>query len=79
LISFLAAIPNPDEATGREKVQRLRNLLMVSMMALQALRTIEVHRANAEDLTERGEHLVLLVRGRRATGSPTCGRTWPDG
>jgi hypothetical protein len=32
-------------------VQRLRNLLMVSMMALQALRTIEVHRANAEDLT----------------------------
>jgi integrase len=64
LDKFLAAIPNPDEATGREKVQRLRNLLMVSMMALQALRTIEVHRANAEDLTERGEHLVLLVRGK---------------
>jgi site-specific recombinase XerD len=64
LDKLLAAIPDPDQATGREKVQRLRNLLMVSMMALQPLRTIEVHRANAEDLTERGENLVLLVRGK---------------
>jgi integrase len=37
---------------------------MVSMMALQALRTIEVHRANVEDLTDKGENLVLLVRGK---------------
>jgi len=37
---------------------------MVSMMALQALRTIEVHRANVEDLNEKGENLVLLVRGK---------------
>jgi integrase len=28
------------------------------------LRTIEVQRANVEDLTEKGEHLVLLVRGK---------------
>ena len=27
-------------------------------------RTVEVHRANVEDLTEKGEHLVLLVRGK---------------
>ena len=33
------------------------------MMALQGLRTIEVHRANVADLTEKGENLVLLVRG----------------
>ena len=46
------------------QVKRLRNLLMLSMMALQALRTIEVHRANVEDLTERGEILTLLVRGK---------------
>ena len=65
LDKFLAAIPDPDQATGREKVKRLRNLLMVSMMALQALRTIEVHRAKAEDLTERGENVVLLVRGKK--------------
>jgi integrase/recombinase XerD len=64
LADFLAAIPNPDEATGAEKVKRLRNLLMVTMMALQGLRTIEVHRANVEDLTEKGESVTLLVRGK---------------
>ena len=37
---------------------------MISMMALQGLRTIEVHRASVEDLTEKGEHLALLVRGK---------------
>ena len=55
---------DPDQASGPEKVRRLRNLLMVSMMALQGLRTVEVHRANLEDLLEKGEHLTLLVRGK---------------
>jgi len=61
---LLAAIPNPDDADGREKVCRLRNLLMVAMMALQALRTIEVHRASVEDLTEKDGSWTLLVRGK---------------
>jgi len=65
LAKLIAGIPDPDQVTGRHQVQRLRNLLMVSMMALQGLRTIEVHRANVEDLTEKGENLVLLVRGKR--------------
>jgi site-specific recombinase XerD len=64
LARLFDAIPDLDQATGREKVKRLRNLLMVLMMALQGLRTIEVHRANVEDLTEKGENLVLLVRGK---------------
>ena len=64
LAKLLAAIPDPDQASGVQKVRHLRNLLMVTMMALQGLRTIEVHRANVEDLTDRGEHLVLLVRGK---------------
>jgi site-specific recombinase XerD len=64
LAKLFAAIPDPERARGPEKVRRLRNLLMVSMMALQALRTIEVHRANLEDLLEKGEHLTLLVRGK---------------
>ena len=64
LAKLFAAIPNPDEARGPEKVRRLRNLLMVSMMALQALRTVEVHRANIEDLPEKGDSLTLLVRGK---------------
>ena len=45
LAEFLTAIPDPDKATGREKIKRLRDLLMVSPMSLQALRTIAVHRA----------------------------------
>jgi site-specific recombinase XerD len=64
LARLFAAIPDPEQASGNEKVRRLRNLLMVGMMALQALRTIEVHRANIEDLLEKGEHLTLIVRGK---------------
>ncbi len=64
LAKLFAAIPSPDKAIGFEKVRRLRNLLMVSMMALQALRTVEVHRANLEDVLEKGENLTLLVRGK---------------
>jgi site-specific recombinase XerD len=64
LARLLATVPDPEQATGREKLQRLRNHLMLTFMALHALRTIEVHRASVEDLTERGPHLALLVRGK---------------
>ncbi len=64
LARFFAVIPNPDEATGEDQVRRLRSLLVITMMALQGLRTIEVHRASVEDLTEKGDHLALLVRGK---------------
>jgi len=64
LVRLFDAIPDPEEAVGREKVRRMRDLLMISMMALQALRTAEVHRSNVEDLLEKDEHLTLLVRGK---------------
>lgn len=64
LDNLLASVPNPEEASGPEKVKRLRNLLSLMMMALHGLRTVEVHRANVEDLLERGEHTALLVRGK---------------
>lgn len=64
LAKLLSVIPDPEQTTGREKVRRLRNLLMIRMMALQGVRTVEVQRANVEDLTEKGENLVLLVRGK---------------
>ncbi len=64
LATLLAAVPDPDQATGPERVRRLRDLLMIGMMALQGLRTIEVARASVEDLTEKGGHLTLLVRGK---------------
>jgi len=64
LENLLAAVPNPEDACGPEKVKRVRNLLILIMMALHGLRTVEVHRANVEDLLERGEHTALLVRGK---------------
>jgi len=64
LDKFLSVIPDPNQATGWEKVRRLRNLLMIDMMALHGLRTIEVQRANVEDLTDKGGNLALLARGK---------------
>ena len=64
LARLLAAVPGPDEATGVEQIKRLRDRLMLSLMALHGLRTVEVHRASLEDLTERGGSTALLVRGK---------------
>ncbi|MGQ9636032.1 MAG: tyrosine-type recombinase/integrase [Bryobacteraceae bacterium] len=61
---LLAAVEDPETASGREKLKRLRSHLMLALMALHGLRTVEVHRASVEDLTERGPHLALLVRGK---------------
>jgi len=64
LDKFLSVVPDPNQATGGEKVRRLRNFLMLDMMALHGLRTIEVRRANVEDLTDKGGNLALLARGK---------------
>jgi site-specific recombinase XerD len=64
LASLLAQVPDPDQATGRARIKRLRDRLLLELMALHGLRTVEVHRASLEDLTERGPHLALLVRGK---------------
>jgi hypothetical protein len=72
---FLPVVPDPNQATGREKVRRLRNLLMIDMMALDGLRTIEVQRANVEDLTLRARISSSRHAARSATGWCICGRT----
>jgi len=64
LARLLAAVPDPAEASGRQQLKRLRDQLMLSLMALHGLRTVELHRASLEDLSERGPHLALLVRGK---------------
>jgi site-specific recombinase XerD len=64
LARLLAAVPSPEQATGVQRIKCLRDRLMLSFMALHGLRTIEVHRASVEDLTERGGHAALLVRGK---------------
>ncbi|MGC8794897.1 MAG: tyrosine-type recombinase/integrase, partial [Bryobacteraceae bacterium] len=61
---LLAQVPDPDQASGRERAKRLRNRVMLELMALHGLRTVEVHRANVEDLSERGGHTALPVRGK---------------
>lgn len=45
-------------------IKGLRDRALVGLLALQGLRTVEVQRANVEDLQERGEAVVLLVRGK---------------
>ena len=37
---------------------------LLSLLSLQVLRTVEIARANADDLQQRGEHQALLVRGK---------------
>jgi integrase len=64
LAKLLSVVPDPNQTTGREKVRRLRNLVMIGMMALYGLRTIEVQRANVEDLADKGENFALLARGK---------------
>jgi site-specific recombinase XerD len=64
LTKFLAVLPNPEKATGPKKVHELRDLLMIDMMVLHGLRTIEVQRANTEDLVDKGANFALVVRGK---------------
>jgi len=47
---------------GGEKERRDRALL--ALLALHGLRTVEIERANVDDVERRGEHTLLLVRGK---------------
>jgi len=64
LAGFLSVLPDPGKAAGREKIRELRDRLMIGMMALHGLRTIEVQRANVEDLDDKGGTFALVVRGK---------------
>ena len=46
LARLFSVIPDPNQAAGKERVRRLRNRLLVELMALHGLRTIEVYRAS---------------------------------
>ena len=64
LTRLLSALPDAEQAEGEERIRRLRNRLLVELMALHGLRTIEVYRASVEDLTDKGANLSLLLRGK---------------
>jgi integrase/recombinase XerD len=57
LLRLLAAVPRTDT------VPALRDRALLALLALQGLRTVEITRANVEDLYS-GEPVVLRVRGK---------------
>jgi site-specific recombinase XerD len=46
------------------KEKNLRDRAMLALLGLQGLRTIEIERANVDDLQQRGEATALLVHGK---------------
>lgn len=57
---FLAAIPKDGS------IKSLRDRALLSIMALQGPRTVELHRANMGNLVRCGEHWGLRVEGKRS-------------
>src|SRR5207249_60949 len=47
-----------------EKLKHLRDRALLGLLGLQALRTIELMRANVDDLQRRGDDWALLVHGK---------------
>ncbi len=58
LLVLLRALPSG----ASEKARRDRALL--GLLALYGLRTVEINRANVDDVAQRGEATVLIVRGK---------------
>jgi integrase len=79
LARLLAAVPDAEQASGREKLKRLRNRPLLEMMALHALRTIEVHRASVEASPRAATTRRCWSGAGPATGWFTCGQTRPSG
>lgn len=53
-------LEQPDRSTAQGK----RDFAIISLMAYTAARTIEIHRADLEDLRTEGDRLVLYVQGK---------------
>lgn len=52
------------ESIDRGSLRGLRDYAMLALMVTGGLRTIEVSRANIEDLRTAGDHVVLYVQGK---------------
>ncbi len=52
-------------ATKSEPLRRLRDRLIICLMAIQGCRVVEIHRANVGDL-RRGEHWDLWIEGKNS-------------
>jgi site-specific recombinase XerD len=52
-------------AVPKEQAEKaLRDRALLALFGLQGLRTVEIERANADDLQQRGDGMALLVRGK---------------
>lgn len=64
LALLLRAIPRRVDKLGQPLVQDLRDKALLALLSLQVLRTVEIARANVDDLQRRDEQWTLLVRGK---------------
>jgi len=64
LALLLRAVPQRVDKFGQALVQDLRDKALLALLSLQVLRTVEITRANVDDLQPRDEQWALLVRGK---------------
>jgi site-specific recombinase XerD len=64
LALLLRGVPRRADRFGQPRVQDLRDRALLALLGLQVLRTVEITRANVDDVQRRGEHPALLVRGK---------------
>ncbi|MBV9328040.1 MAG: tyrosine-type recombinase/integrase [Chloroflexi bacterium] len=64
LALLLRAVPRRIDKHGQPLVQDLRDKAVLALLSLQVLRTVEIVRANVEDLQRRDEQWAFVVRGK---------------
>jgi integrase/recombinase XerD len=64
LALLLRAIPQRLEKDAQPRVDDLRDKAMLALLSLQVLRTVEIWRANVDDVRRRDDQWALLVRGK---------------
>jgi site-specific recombinase XerD len=64
LAMLLRAVPQRTDDLGEPLVQNLRDKALLALLSLQVLRTVEITRANVDDLQRRDDQWALLVRGK---------------
>jgi site-specific recombinase XerD len=64
LALLLRAVPRRVDKHGQPQLQDLRDKALLALLSLQVLRTVEITRANVDDLQQRDEQWALLVRGK---------------
>jgi hypothetical protein len=64
LALLLRGVPQRTAKHGQPLECDLRDKALLALLSLQVLRTVEIRRANSDDVRQRGEHQALLVHGK---------------